>query len=72
MSQRDPWGNAVMCAKAACSASDPERRAIFVSLGEFWLELARHDTSQISENIAIDVAMIERLQAQILGESTLH
>jgi hypothetical protein len=72
MSQRDPWGNAVVCAKAACTASDPETRAFFVDLGEFWLELARHDTSQISEDIAIDVAMIERMQARILGESTLH
>jgi hypothetical protein len=72
MSQKDPWGNAVLCAKAACAASDQERRAIFVYLGEFWLELARHDISQISENTAIDVAVIERLQAQILGESALH
>jgi hypothetical protein len=36
-------------------------------LGEFWLELARHDTSQISEGVAIDIAMIEKMQREILG-----
>jgi hypothetical protein len=69
MSQRDPWGNAVACAKAAMVTADPERRNLLIYLGEFWLELTYHDTSQISESIAIDIAVIERMQAQIPGES---
>jgi hypothetical protein len=32
-------------------------------LGQFWLALARRNIPQISENIAIDIAMIERMQA---------
>ena len=70
MSQRDPWGNAVACVKAAMGTADPERRTLLVNLGEFWLELAHHDTSQIYERTAIDIAVLERMQAAILGEST--
>lgn len=66
----DPWGNAVICAKAALAARDPRVRAILVYLAEFWLELALHDASEISESSAIDVVRIERMQAEILGEST--
>jgi hypothetical protein len=72
MSQRDPWGRAVLCANAALTTRNPHKRALLIYLGEFWLELARHDTSKISDNVAIDVALIERMQAEILGESTFH
>jgi hypothetical protein len=71
--QQDPWGNAVKCALAAVAASDPLKRELLVDLGEFWLELARHDTSQISAKVAIDIAMIEKLQGEILGiRTTIH
>jgi hypothetical protein len=70
MSQRDPWGSAVVCAMGALAARDPHKRALLTYLGEFWLTLARYDTSQISKNLAIDVAVIERMQAELLGEST--
>jgi hypothetical protein len=63
----DAWENAVACANAALATSDPRRRALLVYLGEFWLELARHDADALSENIAIDIAMIERVQAKLLG-----
>jgi hypothetical protein len=63
----------MICAKAALASLDPHMRAILVCLAEFWLELALHDTSKIGESAAIDVAMIERMQAQNLGEFTaLH
>jgi hypothetical protein len=52
------------------ASADPERRALLVYLGEFWLELTYHDPSQISEGTAIDIAVIEQMQAEILGEST--
>lgn len=68
----DPWENAVVCAKAAVVAGDPYKRAILTYLGEFWLELAWHDLSQISESTAIDITMIERMQAEILGKSNDH
>jgi hypothetical protein len=41
-------------------------------LAEFWFAFATHDTSQISERSAIDVAAIEQMQAEILGISTVH
>ena len=66
--RRDPWGSAVVCAKAASATGNPRKRAILIYLGEFWLALARHDTSQINEQVAIDLAMIELMQAEILGE----
>jgi len=70
---RVAWGAAMICAKAALASLDPHMRAILVCLAEFWLELALHDTSKIGESAAIDVAMIERMQAQNLGEFTaLH
>ncbi len=68
--QQDPWGNAVACALAALAASDPWRRAILIDLGEFWLELARHHTSQINAKLAIEIAMIEKMQSEILGVRT--
>jgi len=46
------------------------RRALLIGLGEFWLELALHDTSQTSAKLAIDIAMIEKLQGEILGVRT--
>jgi hypothetical protein len=70
--RKDPWGNAVACALAALAASDPLRRALLTDLGEFWLEIARRDTSQISEKVAIDLAMVERMQGEILGVRTHH
>jgi hypothetical protein len=72
MSQRDPWGNAVTCAQAADATDDPGKRALLVYLGEFWLELAQHDTSEISESTAIDIAVVEKVQAEILGLTTTH
>jgi hypothetical protein len=68
----DAWQSAVVCAEAAVAADDPYMRAILAYLGEFWMELARHDTSQISESTAIDIAMIERMQAEIIGKSADH
>jgi hypothetical protein len=68
MPHLDPWGNAVVCARAAQATSDPIKRALLVYLGEFWLALARYDRSQISEATATDLAAIERVQATILGE----
>ena len=71
--RKDPWGNAVECALAALAAYDPLRRALLTDLGEFWLEVARFDTSQISPQIAIDLAMIEKMQGDILGvRTTIH
>jgi hypothetical protein len=67
MSQRDPWGNAVACAEAALATPNPLERALLVYLGEFWLELARHDISEVSERTAIDIAVIEQVQAEVLG-----
>jgi hypothetical protein len=73
MSPRDTWGNAVVCAQAAQASPSPHRRALLISLGEFWLELGRHDESQISEITATDIAVIEQIQARILGGvPTLH
>jgi hypothetical protein len=69
MRTADPWGNALVCARAAQAASDPARRALLVYLGEFWLELARHDISQINVETAIDLAVIEQMQARIIGVS---
>lgn len=63
----NPWENAVVCARAAQAASEPELREILVYLGEFWLELSRQDVSQISEKTAIDVIAIEQMQAKIIG-----
>jgi hypothetical protein len=68
----DPRQNAVVCALAALAAGDQHKRAILTYLGEFWLDLARHDLSQISENAASDLAMIERMQAELLGETAIH
>jgi hypothetical protein len=67
MARSDPWGNAVACANAALATLDPHRRALLVYLGEFWLELARHETSDVSEDTAVDIAVIERVQAELLG-----
>jgi hypothetical protein len=67
MYQLDPWERAVVCALAAKAASDPMRRALLAYLGESWLELGRHDISQISQETAVDIAVIEQMQARILG-----
>lgn len=67
----DPWRNAMICAKAALAANDSDVRATLACLAEFWLALAIRDTSQKSESGAIDVAMIERMQAELLGEATV-
>jgi hypothetical protein len=73
MSFGHTWGKAVACARAALATSDPIKRGILVYLAEFWLALAHCDTSQINEAIALDVAEIERVQANILGEHpSLH
>jgi hypothetical protein len=58
---------------AALATRDPVRRALLVYLEEFWLELARHDTSQISKETALDIVAIEQMQSKISGLSpTLH
>ena len=73
MSKEDLWGKAVVCAKAARTTSDPHKRAVLIRLGELWLDLARNDTSQISETTALDIAVMERVQAEILGvRPTFH
>jgi hypothetical protein len=64
------WVNATTCAKAASAARDPHMRAVLTYLAEFWFELALHDTSEISESAALDVLAIERMQAELLGNST--
>jgi hypothetical protein len=69
MSQKDPWRSAVICAKAALTTKDPHKRAILPHLGEFWLALARHDISQFREDIAIEIAIIVRMQPEIPGEA---
>jgi hypothetical protein len=61
------WGRAVVCAQAAHATPDPQKRALLIYFGEFWLELSRQDTSQISEATATDLAVMERLEAKILG-----
>jgi hypothetical protein len=71
MSQKDPWGSAATCAKAALAARDPYKRAMLTYLGEFWLDLAHQDTSKFSESTAAGVAMIERMQAELLGEAVV-
>jgi hypothetical protein len=74
-SQADLWGNADAdaCDLAALATRDPMRRALLVYLGEFWLELARHDTSQISKETALDIATIEQMQWKSLGVNpTFH
>jgi hypothetical protein len=49
------------------------RRSLLVHLGDFWFELARHDTSQISKQTALDIAAIEQMQSKIFGASpTFH
>jgi hypothetical protein len=71
--QYDFWGKAAACAEAACATSDPRKREILIYIGEFWLELARQGTSEISEKTALDVARIECIQAEIIGVSpTTH
>ena len=67
MSADESWKNAKVCARAALATSDPIRRDILVHLAEFWLTLAHHDTSQITEATAVDLAVIEQAQANILG-----
>jgi hypothetical protein len=64
------WLNAMICAKAALAARDPHMRASLTHLAEFWFELALRDTSDMSESAAVDVAAIERMQAEFLGNST--
>jgi hypothetical protein len=46
-------------------------RALLVYLGEFWLELTWHDISQISQETAVDIAVIEQKLAKILGTSPI-
>jgi hypothetical protein len=67
LSSDDLWGRAAICARAALAASNPQKRALLVYLGEFWLELSRRDMSQITEAAATDLAVIERLEADLLG-----
>jgi hypothetical protein len=67
LSSDDLWGRAAICAQAALAASDPQMRALLVHLGEFWLELSFHDVSQLNEASATDLAVIERLEADLLG-----
>lgn len=68
-STEDLRGRAVVCAQAAYATPDPQKRALLIYLGEFW----RQDTSQISEATATDLAVIERLEAKLLGlRITLH
>lgn len=57
----------MVCANAALAAPNPHKPALLICFGEFWLELARHDMSQISENIATDIAVIEQIEAKLLG-----
>jgi hypothetical protein len=48
-------------------------RSLLVYLGEFWLEMARYNTCQMSAPMAIDLAMIEKMQGELLGvESTIQ
>jgi hypothetical protein len=67
LSADDLWGRATVCAHAAAATSDLHKRALLTYLGEFWLELSRHDMSQISETTATDLAVIEQLEAELLG-----
>ena len=57
----------MVCANAAPARPNPHKRAPLIYLGEFWLELARHDTSQIGENTATDIEVIEQIEAKLLG-----
>jgi hypothetical protein len=59
----------MVCAKAALGARDPHMRAALTDLAEFWFELTLHETSEISESTALDVLAIERMQAELLGNS---
>jgi hypothetical protein len=72
-SQADLWERAEACAWAALATRDPVRRSLLVHLGDFWFELARHDTSQISKQTALDIAAIEQMQSKSFGASpTFH
>jgi hypothetical protein len=73
LSADDLWGRAAVCAHAALATSDPRRRALLVYLGEFWLELSRHDLSKLDEMSAADLAAIERMQTELIGPAlTCH
>ena len=67
MSQSDLWEKAVVCAKAAHASSDPKRRAILIYLGEFWLDLARMDSFQFDASMAVNIAVIEQMHAELTG-----
>jgi hypothetical protein len=73
MSQNDLWEKAVACVKAAHASSDPKRRAILICLGGFWLNLAQVNPVEIDDEMAINIAAAEQMQAELIETSpTLH
>jgi hypothetical protein len=66
MSQRDLWDKAAACARAANASSDPERCELLLYLGQFWVNLANVDPF-LDDDMAVDIAMIERVQVELLG-----
>jgi hypothetical protein len=72
MSHNDLWANAVACLKAACLATDQNRRAKLIHLGGVWLDLA-HAPPQIDGEMANRISAMERMQAELIGRPrTLH
>jgi hypothetical protein len=69
MSQSDLWEKAVACAKAAGATGDPKKRSLLIRLGEFWLDLARVNSFQIDDAMAINIAVMERVQAELIETS---
>jgi hypothetical protein len=73
MSQNDLWANAVACLKAACAASDHQKRAVLIHLGGVWLDLAHAPPAQVDSFMASRIAAMERIQAELIGTPpTLH
>ena len=71
MSRGYLWDQAAACARAAVATSDPIKREILTFLGECWVNLANANTNPDDE-LARGIAVIERIQTEILGTGQLH
>jgi hypothetical protein len=72
MSDNDLWANAVACLKAACLATDQNKRAKLIHLGGVRLDLA-HAPPRNDGEMASRISAMERMQAELIGRPrTLH
>ena len=67
MSQSDMLRKAAACVRAAEASSDPLVREALTYLGEFWITLADASLFLDYERISLELAAIERMQAELIG-----